>query len=103
MTIKVLNKKWKIVVRSDKVHNAKHPNSHAVAVLEDRRIYVRRSSLDIETITHELVHAYSHELSLVEIGLDTEDQFEEFFCELFAKYGEIIVKDARRVLTYFKK
>lgn len=103
MVVKVLNKKWKIIVRSDKVHNEQHPNSHAVAVLEDRRIFVRRSSLDVETIRHEIVHAYTHELSLVEIGLDTEEQFEEFFAELFAKYGEIIVKDARRVVTYFKK
>lgn len=103
MMFHVLNKKWKIIVRSDKVHNEKFPNTHAVAILEDRRIYVRRSSLTVETVTHEIVHAYCHELSLVEMGLDIEDQYEEFFCELFAKYGEIIIKDAKRIITYYKK
>lgn len=103
MRINILHKKWSIKVRSDKTHNARFPRSHAVAILDDREIYIRRSSLNYETIAHELTHAYAHELSFTELGLDLEDQVEEFFCELNGKYGRIINQTAENILKHYKK
>jgi len=94
--IKVLNRSWSIVLRSDKAHERRFPDCHAVAILDDRKIHVRRSSLNITTISHELIHAYQHELSFFELELDDE-QTSEWFAELFAKYGEQIIKDARLI------
>jgi hypothetical protein len=103
MMIKVLHRRWKIVVRSDKVHESKFPQTHAVAVLEDRKIHVRKSSLTSETIIHELIHAYQYELSYTELQLD-DDQTEEWFAELFCKYGKHIIQTAESVVkSYIKK
>lgn len=102
MLINLLHKKWRVVVRSDKVHEERFPQTHAVAVLEDRKIYIRKSSLNMETITHELVHALTYELSFTELQLD-DDQVEEFFCELFAKYGRNLLQIADSVVKAYKK
>jgi hypothetical protein len=102
MLINLLHKKWRIVVRSDKVHNEKFPDTHAVAILDDRKIHIRKSSLNVETVTHELVHALAHELSFTELQLD-DDQIEEFFCELFAKYGRSLLQAAESVVKHYKK
>jgi hypothetical protein len=102
MNIHVVNKKWKIIVRTDKVHNERYPNTHAVAILEDRRIHIRRSSVDVVTILHELVHAYKHELSFYELELD-DDQIDEWHCELWAKHGKIMLQDAERLVSQYKK
>jgi hypothetical protein len=102
MKILVLKHKWKIVVRSDKAHNRRYPETHAIAVLDDRKIHVRRSSLDKVSIIHELIHAYQHELSFWELMLD-EDQIDEWFAELFAKYGEQIISDANKIISIFNK
>lgn len=102
MLVHLLHKKWRIVVRSDKVHEEKFPETHAVAILEDRKIYVRRSSLTVETIAHELVHAMVYELSFTELQLD-DDQVEEFYCELFAKYGRNLIQISESVVKHYKK
>lgn len=102
MLINLLHKKWRIVVRSDKVHNEKFPDTHAVAVLDDRKIYIRKSSVTLETVAHELVHALTYELSFTELQL-SDDQVEDFFCEMFAKYGQILLQIANSVVKHYKK
>jgi hypothetical protein len=102
MTIKVINKKWKIVVRTDRIHHSRYGECHGIAIAEDRRIHIRRSSLNEETIIHELVHAYQFELSFHELQLD-DDQVEEWFAELFAKYGRQIIKDTERLLSFYRE
>jgi hypothetical protein len=101
MTIKVLNKKWKIIVRSDKYHGKLFGACHGIAVSEDRKIHIRRSSLDDVTLIHEIVHAYQFELSYFELELDDE-QTSEWFAELWAKHGRQILSDADRALIKFK-
>ena len=102
MLIHLLHKKWRIVVRSDKVHSEKFPNTHAVVILEDRKVYIRKSSLNTETIIHELIHCMVHELSFTELQLD-DDQVEEFYCELFAKYGRNLIQIAESIVKHYKK
>lgn len=102
MNIFILNTKWKIVVRTDKAHDSRFPNSHGITVWEDRKIHIRQSSLDKVTLLHEMLHAYKFVLSYYELELD-EDQVDEFHCELWAKYGEQMLIDADRILEKNKK
>lgn len=95
--VEVLNREWSVVVKSDKEHQRSFQNCHAIALLYERIIYVRKSSVNEETIRHELAHAYTHELSFVELQLD-DDQVEEFFCELIAKYSDKITSDAKLIV-----
>lgn len=97
ISINVVNKKWRILVRSDKGHEKLFPNTHGIAIQEERKIHIRKSSLNLVTLIHELIHAYQFELSFYELELD-DDQVEEWFAELFAKYGDDILRDAKIVL-----
>ncbi len=98
-----MGKRWKISCFNDKTYLKKiGDGTHAVAILEDRHIYIKRSSLNKETIIHELVHAYFHEMSYVELSLD-DDQVEEMICELISKNGANILKDASKIFSYFSR
>lgn len=101
-SVSVLAKTWKVIVRSDKLHERYFPDTHAIAVLDDRKIHVRKSSVNAETLIHELVHAYQYELSFYELQLD-DDQVEEWFAELIAKYGEIIFSNAEELVSRLSK
>lgn len=94
--INLLGKSWEVFVRSDRVHKKRFKKCHAIAHLNERKIHVRKSSLDILTITHEIVHAFQWELSFYELALD-RDQTTEWFCELISKHGEQIIKDAKEL------
>lgn len=94
--VKVLNQTWKVYLLSDKAHGKKFGSCHAIALIDENKIYVRKSSLNEPTVIHELTHAYAAALSLTELELD-EDQMEEFFCELFSRHGEQIIKDAKDI------
>lgn len=102
MNFFVLNKKWKVIVRTDAAHDARFPASHATTMLEDKKIHVRKSSLNVVTMLHEMLHAYKHELSYYELELD-DDQIDEFHCELWAKYGPQMLDDSKRILSYYAK
>lgn len=92
--VKVLGKNWIVQVKSEKSLQKSYPDCHAIALLDDRKIIVRRTSLNYITIAHELTHAWLYEMSYYELDLD-DHQIEEFFCELVAKYSEQIIKDAK--------
>lgn len=96
--VNVLGKKWIVQVKSEKWLQKNYPDCHAIALLDERKIYVRKTSLNVPTIGHELTHAWLSELSYYELELD-DGQIEEFFCELVAKYSEQIIKDAKQLIT----
>lgn len=73
-----------------------------MAILEDRKIHIRRSSFNKVTLLHELLHAYKSELSFYELELD-DDQTDEWHCELWAKYGDQMLADVKQCLEYHKK
>lgn len=102
MKILVVNKYWKAVVKPDKAHLKEYPDSHAIACDVKRKIQVRRSSLNKATIIHELLHAYKFELSFYELDLD-DDQVDEWHCELWAKYGDFILKDTKAMMERYAK
>jgi hypothetical protein len=62
-------------------------DSVAITTFHKRRIDLSPYGRDLETIVHELVHAYLHELCLHSTNEMTADDVEEVFCELMAKRG----------------
>ena len=77
-------------------------DSKGLTDTEKKRIYVNLRTSDLETIRHEIGHAYAAQMSLTELQLD-EDQIEEFFCEIIGKYGKYIINQAEDIYREFTR
>lgn len=99
----IVNYTWKIwFLTPAEFAGACGSDSVAETDIESRMIRFNTDDCTIETIRHELVHAYVVMFNFVELDLD-EDQTEEFYCELFGKYGEVICKQARKLFKLNQK
>lgn len=83
----VLGKNWTLRLMKRKKYREKNGETFAVTVFHKRRIDLAPDGRDLETITHELVHAYIHELCIATTNEMTVDDMEEVFCELMARRG----------------
>ena len=100
LTIKGLA--WKISVQSEKEYDKCHGNdSHGITHNEDRHIYIRYNAVNIETILHELGHAYYTSCLTYTADLNIHD-VEEIFCEILSVHTAEILKTARQLLNYMK-
>lgn len=52
-----------------------------------RRIDLHQLGASLETINHELTHAFTHELCITSCSELSKDDVEEFYAELISKYG----------------
>ncbi len=87
VNFEILGKKWLLRVLKKKKYKDKNgADSVAITHINKRRIDLGPSGMDLETIIHELVHAYLTELCTKSTELDDE-QLEEIFAELMAKRG----------------
>lgn len=84
----ILGKKWTLRTLKRRKYMSKN-GADSVAITEcyKRRIDLSPFGQDLETIIHELVHAYLWELCSGTAELTTDAQ-EEIFCELMAKRGQ---------------
>lgn len=88
LTFDVLGKPWTLRVLTEKYFKKKNGNgAAAVTKMHKRRLELRPSFLDTETIVHELVHAYLYEMCLHSTHDITANDLEEVFAELMAKRG----------------
>lgn len=84
---KILDKDWKIRLLGRKKYVKKHGNkSLALAKGWKREIDVHPNGVSVQTLIHELVHAYLNEMCLLSADLTVEN-LEEIFAELMAKRG----------------
>lgn len=84
---KVLGKSWILRLYNRRKYSRKNgKDSVAITKFHVRRIDLSPKGVDLESITHELVHAYLYELCLHSSNLRKRD-LEEVFCELMAKRG----------------
>lgn len=77
---------WDFFLVSDKVYKAKlGKDSAALCFFDKKQVYFCKSEFSIRTIIHELIHCLveTHNLQSAELS---EDQFEEFMCELCSNY-----------------
>ncbi len=83
----ILGKPWLLRVLKKRKYNKKNgADSVAITYINKRRIDLGPGGMDLETVIHELVHAYLAELCTKSTELDDE-QLEEIFAELMAKRG----------------
>lgn len=92
LNFEVLGKAWTLRVLSEKYFKKKNGGGAcAVTKVHKRRIELRPKFLDLETVLHELTHAYKYEMCLHSTVSMQEDDWEEFVCELVAKRGREIL------------
>lgn len=103
-TTNILGKKWTVYWLTQEEYTSQlDSTSVGTADTATRTIKFLCAEADIETVRHELTHAYTHEMSLTVLDL-TASQVEEFYCELVGKYGKDIVTKASRIMrTQSKK
>ena len=99
----VLGKKWKLRILSSSRYNRKHGlDSLAITVMYKRRIDVHALGVDLETLIHELVHAYLYEMCFKSTNDVSVEDLEEVFAELMAKRGREILDLGDKLLTSLK-
>jgi hypothetical protein len=92
LRFEVLGKKWTLKVLKPKKYVKKHGyDSVAVTLGWKRKIFIHQEGVDKETLIHEIVHAFLHELCLKSTTQITTDDLEEIFAELMAKHGREIL------------
>lgn len=83
----ILGKTWTMrVLKRAKYTRKNGDDSVAVTHTTKRKIDLAPDGRDLETITHELVHAYLTEMCTKSADLE-DDQLEEVFAELMSKRG----------------
>lgn len=99
----VMGKRWRIYVLDDKDYD-RRCGDDSIGICDEpkRAIYFRLSELTMETIRHELAHAYLSEASFTVLEL-THLQQEELFCEIVAKHGLTIVDTAASIHSTFRR
>lgn len=95
--ITILNKSWTIRLISKKRFKRKHGDFHAITATHKRYIDLKPKHADLETIIHELFHAYYYELCLDSTTKLTLADQEEIFAELMAHYGRDLLDLAERI------
>lgn len=86
----VLGKNWRAKVLSKKAFRRKFKaDCVAIQDMDKRKMWFFHT--DLETVVHELVHSYLHELCVGRAGITDTDALEEVFCEMVAKYGREIL------------
>lgn len=101
---KILDKKWKIRILKKKKYRRKHgDDSVAINMGWKRCIDVPPSGIDIETIIHEVGHAYMHEMCLKSTNEITAADVEEIFMELLSKRGREILDLSDNLLGEINK
>jgi hypothetical protein len=97
---------WRSRFMYQEEYEKKHgTDSRAVCCSDKKTIDFNILDTDLETVVHELSHAWMAELSFVEVQLD-DTQKEEWCCEFVAKHGQKVFKQARaifKILAPLKK
>lgn len=97
---KILGKCWTIRALKKSKYNKKNgKDSVAVTKMHKRCIDLGPKGCDLESIVHELVHAYLYEMCLHSTNELTIPDLEEVFAELMAKRGYEILHLAESLMT----
>jgi hypothetical protein len=103
IVIKIRGQDWKVrLVTSEKFAKTVDDKAAAVTIMARKEIVFNNEDLDLNTVIHELVHAYYHAGCTLSADL-TPDQTEELMCELFGEFGAEIIRVSRRLLKHLKE
>lgn len=103
VAFKILGKDWTLrVLKKKKYRKRNGADSVAITYVHKRRVDIGPDGHDLETITHELLHAYLAELCTHSADLDC-DSLEEIMAELMAKRGRELLDLADLLLQQVKE
>jgi hypothetical protein len=74
----------------------------AITMEQYKTIYLNEEDYTLQTIKHELAHAYYSCLCTGPANL-TAGQVEEVWCEMVARYGDVILKQAKFLYKQLRK
>jgi hypothetical protein len=103
LEFRVLGKAWELRPMAKRRYAKKHGKDSVAITRTDKRIvYLSPFGMDLETITHELVHVYKYEMCLNSMNDLTLDDMEEFYAEFLAKFGYEILDLAESLYNKLK-
>lgn len=99
----VMGRKWNVILQDTKrFRKSQCDKTIAYTDGDEREIHVGTQGRDIETIRHELVHAYMAEFCLNSADLDNEN-LEEIYADFMAKRGHELLKLADVIFKRIKQ
>lgn len=101
--VKVLTSEWTVGIYGQRAYARRNgADSRAVCIMEEKRLEFDFKATQLQTIIHELVHAYAVEMAFVELQLD-DDQLEEAYCELLSRHYQEIISTANVIYEFLFK
>jgi hypothetical protein len=97
---KINGDRWKIkIVNSEEMSSHREDGEHlaALCIPSEKIILIEENNIDLQTITHELVHAHFSYLYLDDTNNIKLDDFEEIMCTFFASKGDEIIAKGKKL------
>ena len=90
-------------LHSDSAYRKNHgSDSVGVTYPHEREMHFNKNFFTSETIRHELFHAYHGSAPNGSSNMDA-DQMEDQGCELFEKYGPLMMLQVDQILCFFSR
>lgn len=100
---KILGKVWEVRLLDKRRFKKIHGDTALAVTWSDRVMDLGPRGRDIETIRHELVHAYQKEMCLCSVEKMTADDMEEWIAELIGRRGPELLALADKLFERIKK
>lgn len=91
---------WTVNFITDKTFIKNHGEGHGIALSETKTINIKRSSVSLETILHELWHAYIYESNLESAEL-TSLQMEEISADTVGTSYHLLGNNLWGIVDYY--
>ena len=102
MKVQISNDTWKmIILETEEFEKRIGQDIAGLTDTQRKQIFFSEEDFNKELVVHELCHAYYSGLCLEATTLSNE-QIEEVFCEMFAKHGSKILKQASQIYKKLK-
>jgi len=104
VNIKIKGDTWKCSVYDDEEFLHKFGDGMAAfCQVDSKQIIFNEDDLTLQTVIHEVAHAYISYLHLIDSAELKVDQIEEIYCEMFAHDGPDILKISKRLFKSLKQ
>jgi hypothetical protein len=102
-TFSIMGIDWQVYLQSPSSYKKIHgSDSEAITYPSDREVYFNKDYFSAETIRHEVFHCYVASSPTNSATLNA-DQKEEQCCELFEKYGPLMMLQVDQILCFFSR
>lgn len=99
--LSIMGRTWTAILFDDDEFESQHQHGDGITIPKSRQIHFRQSALDIETVRHELFHAYCDGLFLSSARI-RQDDFEEIIAEMLGEYLEQMSEKSRAIYQCLK-